>query len=120
MSVNTSAPEFVVKHPRKIGALVSVIGGLLLYFFYVSPFMQAHKGVDTITISAKGGVGGIAFLVVGLAYCMFGVKAVEFINPKQGNIGKGTIVFYVILCGIAIGCYVLFQNMLGGLGYTRH
>ncbi len=120
MSANTSAHEVVVKHPRKIGALVTAMGAVLLYFFYISPFMQAQAGVDKIEISAKGGVGGVVFLVAGLAYCALGVKAVEFINPKPGSIGKGTIIFYVILLAIALGSYELFQNMLAGLGYTRH
>jgi hypothetical protein len=113
-------PEFVTNNPRKLGAVVVVFSGVLIFFSLILPLLQADQGAESVTISVKATVGGIVFFMVGLAYCLYGSKAVALSNPDPQNLQKSTVAFYIVVIVIALAAYIFLEQFLLSHGYTIH
>ena len=85
-----NVPAFITNHPRIFGGVVAMLSFGLIFFSFILPLIQAGQGAESITISVKATVGGIVFLIVGIAFSFLGTKAIALSHPDPRADGQGS------------------------------
>jgi hypothetical protein len=115
--------KFILKFPRKVGALYVLIGMGLTYFTIVIPFQQAIAGNPEITISWIGVMFGEIFLMFGILYLVFGSRfaiVAQQLSDEHNKKCKKTPVYYissVISLIIIVANYGFFKAFFDTNGY---
>ena len=113
------------KHAIRIyGAVLFVIGLIVVLLFIVKPLYDAHNGAAEIVLRQKIGIGGFAVSVFGFALLVLGEKAMQMLPPEDGNTDLKDIplvcwITMIIMVAVMVSGWFWLEGHLDSLGFSQ-
>ena len=102
---------------RGVGAIGLICGCALIYMCLVSPLAAAVNNAPKISLSLTGAVVGPLALGLGLAYSVFGKRAVNVLGHPQRPSALGWV-FSLIFVALGILAHLGLKAHLTRSGYS--
>ena len=110
--------RFLLKYPRPVGAVLTLLGAAGCYWSIVRPIQLAEAGTPEIRISVAMGTLAVMLTVIGLIYTVCGAWAVRIFRPPAGESKASAYTLAFVLLCVGLGVYLLLQVYLASKGYS--
>jgi hypothetical protein len=106
------------EHPRIMGALMSVLGSVLIYLCLIGPILDAESGAESVSLSMGGSFLGLASLLMGLLYLIGGARFVKIFHPAAGESKMPGYIIGAIIGIVTLVAFLAIKSYVIELGYT--
>ncbi len=115
-----SVQIYIANNPRKIGLLFLFIGVALIYWKVVQPIQIAEEGTSKLHLSLKLTTLGVVGCAYGLAYLIFGPRAVPLLRTAGGQSRTAAFIAAGVACGIGYAIHLAVKHYVASKGYVVH
>ena len=105
------------RYPRRIGALLSVMGICLFFAFVVMPMSEASRHVHEIWISRDATIMSGVGLAIGGLQLLLGSRLAKIITPREGGSWIAVVVILLIAFGGGLPAHAALRQSLEREGY---
>jgi hypothetical protein len=112
-----SVQIYIANNPRKVGLIFFAVGVALIYWKVVLPIQIAEQGTSKLYLSIKFTILGVVGNVYGLAYLIFGPRAIPLLRPAAGESRTAAFIAAMVVCGIGYAVYLGVKHFVESKGY---